>query len=106
MQKRRGIGAMRSGPAILAFGALAGCAHYEPKPLMPEHTLQALEARRLTDPELLGRIREKTGRAGAGISAAEPAAIHWDRAELLLAAMELNPGLAEARAQLEQATAS
>ncbi len=105
MQKTRWIGAMRGGPAILALGALAGCAHYEPKPLVPEHTLQVLEARRLTDPELLRHIREKTGQAGAGISAAGSSAIHWDRAELFLAAMELNPGLAEARAQLEQATA-
>lgn len=100
MQKTRWIGAMRSGAAVLAFGVLAGCAHYDPKPLVPQQTLQALESRRLTDPELLHHIQEKTGRAESG-----SAARHWDRAELFLAAMELNPGLAEARAQLEQATA-
>ena len=89
---------MRSG-ALLAFGAMAGCAHYVPKPLAPEQTLHTLESRRLSDPELLRLIREKTGRE-------EAAALHWDRAELLLAAMELNPSLSEARAQLDQATAS
>src|SRR5262245_22206011 len=89
--------------ALLAFGALAGCAHYEPKPLLPSQTVQTLESRRLTDPELLRQIREKTGRPA---DAGGPTPLRWDRAELLLAAIELNPGLAEARAQLEQASAS
>jgi outer membrane protein TolC len=101
MQKTRWTGAMHRGPAILAFGALAGCAHYTPKPLVPQQTLQALESRRLSDPALLRHIQEKTGRIESG-----SAALHWDRAELLLAAMDLNPGLAEARARLAQATAS
>jgi outer membrane protein TolC len=91
---------IRGGLSILALGALAACAHYEPKPLVPERTLQALEARRLTDPALISHIREKTGSAETQSDAA-----HWDRAELFLAALELNPGLAEARAQLEQVTA-
>ncbi len=72
-----------------------------PQPLVPEQTLHVLESRSLTDPELLRHIREKTGRA----EEATPPPVRWDRAELFIAAMELNPGLAEARAQLEQATA-
>jgi outer membrane protein TolC len=96
---------------MLAFGALAGCAHYAPKPLAPEQTLQSLESRRLTDAELLRHIREKTGGSASGADEAGSArsrsgSPRWNRAELLVAAMELNPGLAEARAQLEQATAS
>jgi outer membrane protein TolC len=91
---------MHGGLLILAFGALAACVHYEPKPLAPERTLEALEARRLTDPALISHIRERIGSAKA-----QSAAAHWDRAELFLAALELNPGLAEARAQLEQVTA-
>ncbi len=100
MQAMRWIGAMGSG-VVMACGALAGCAHYTPKPLAPEQTLQALESRRLTEPDLLRHIREKTGRP----ESEGAAALRWDRAELLLAAMELNPGLAEARAQLGQVTA-
>lgn len=109
---------MRGGPAMLALGALAGCAHYTPKPLVPEQTLRTLETRSLTDPELLRHIRERTrrdlvesaapeaGSSEGGSTANRSSPRRWDRAELLLAAMELNPGLAEARAQLEQTTAS
>ena len=87
---------------MLACCALAGCAHYAPKPLAPERTLQTLESRRLTDPELSRHIREKLARPESDASVA----LRWGRAELLLAAMDLNPGLAEARAQLEQTSAS
>lgn len=85
----------------LALGALTACAHYSPKPLAPERTLQALESRRLTDPDLLRHVREKTGRSESEAGATPG----WGRAELLVAAMDLNPTLAEARAQLEQAAA-
>jgi outer membrane protein TolC len=101
MQKTRWIGAMRGGVAILGLGALVGCAHYVAKPLQPEQTLQALESRRLTEPELLCHLRERTGRPES--EGAAP--LRWDRAQLLVAAMELNPGLAEARALLGQSTA-
>src|SRR4051812_34291654 len=86
MQTTRWVGAMGGG-LVAALGVLAGCAHYAPQPLAPEQTLRTLESRRLT-------------------AKAPDAAHRWDRAELLLAALELNPGLAEARAQLAQATAS
>jgi len=121
MQTTRWVGAM-GGALVAALGGLAGCAHYAPKPLAPEQTLRSLESRRLTDPELLRHIREKTGRstseatapgtggagggAGAAAGADAGAVLRWNRAELLLAALELNPGLAEARAQLGQTTAS
>ncbi|MEJ0036005.1 MAG: TolC family protein [Gammaproteobacteria bacterium] len=102
MQRTGCVGAMLGGPALLALGALTGCAHYEPKPLVPAQTLRAFESRRLTEPELLRHIREKTGRS----ESEAPAALRWGRAELLVAAMDLNPTLAEARARLEQVTAS
>ena len=102
MQKTRWASAMRTGPAIVAFGALAACAHYSPKPLMPEQTLQILQSHRLSDPELQRHVREKLGPRESDAAGA----VRWDRAALLLAAMGLNPGLSEARAQLEQATAS
>jgi outer membrane protein TolC len=82
---------------ILALDALTGCAHYSPKPLAPAQSLQDLQARHLTDPQLLQQIAAKLGRTDSTIGAK-----HFDRAELLVAALELNPGLAEARAQLEQ----
>jgi outer membrane protein TolC len=73
---------------------LVGCAHYEPKPFAPAETLRQLQSRRLTDEAVVARVQAAT---------ASP--ITWDRAQLLVAALELNPALAEARAQLEQAAA-
>jgi cobalt-zinc-cadmium efflux system outer membrane protein len=65
-----------------AMICIAGCAHYTPQPLQPEKSLRALEARRLdADKE-------------------------WGRAQLLVAALDLNPEVAEARAVLAQTTAS
>jgi outer membrane protein, heavy metal efflux system len=86
----------------VAAGALvAGCAHYTPKPLSPESTLRTFESRRLTDEAVLKSIRTRTGASG------EPAArpVEWDRGQLLLAALELNPTLSEARASLAQTRA-
>ena len=83
----------------LAF--LGGCAHYTPKPIAPENTLQQLQARRLTDPDVLNAVRN----ASPGTAPGEPLQ-SWDRAQLLLAALQLNHGLSQARAQLTQATAA
>ena len=102
MKKTRSVGTKPWRPVVLASIALAGCAHYVPKPLVPEQTLQSLQSRSLTDAELLNHIRERLGRSE---SDAQPA-LRWGRAELFIAAMDLNPSLAEARAQLEQASAS
>jgi outer membrane protein TolC len=84
-----------------ACALVAGCAHYTPKPLSPERSLQALESRRLTDEAVLNAVRARTG------ANAEPGAapMAWDRGELLVAALELNPTLSEARAALAQSRA-
>ena len=83
----------RLSPLVAPLLVIAGCAHYEPKPLIPEQTLRRLEERRLSDPDVLSRV-EKLG------------PVTWDRAQLLVAALEINPTLAEARAQLAQASAA
>jgi outer membrane protein TolC len=80
---------------------LAGCAHYEAKPLQPAETLEQLSERRLTDPRVIERVHTVVG---TPISA--ETGYRWNRAELLVAALELSPALGEARAQLEQSTAS
>ena len=72
-------------PAVLAHLFVlgcAGCAHYAPKPLAPERSLHELETRRL-----------------------DPSVTSWGRGELLVAALELNPALREARATLAQTQA-
>jgi outer membrane protein TolC len=80
--------------SLLAIALCAGCAHYTPKPLAPERSLAELEQRRLTDPAVLRVVHE---RAGASES--------WGRAQLLVAALELNPTVREARATLAQTQA-
>ena len=87
-------------PLLLGGGMLQGCVHHAPQPLRLERNLQELEARRLTDPIVLRQVRSKLG---TGRSAAADGG--WGRAELLVAALEFNPALGEARAKLQQAAA-
>src|SRR5690242_15916769 len=61
---------------------VAGCAHYMPKPLEPASSLRALETRRLDDAAAVDK--------------------QWGRRQLLVAALDLNPKVAEARAVLAQ----
>ncbi|MEJ1966865.1 MAG: TolC family protein [Gammaproteobacteria bacterium] len=84
--------------AIFGLVVACGCAHYEPKPLHPERSLQELQARRLTDPDVQAAIRAGTPASGSS------SPLTMNRAQLLLAALHLNPGLAQARAQLVQST--
>src|SRR5262249_20749507 len=86
-------------PALALMAA--GCAHYTAKPLYPAETLRQVQERRLTDTRVLERVHTVTGEQS---SAEQP--IRWGRAELLIAALELNPAVGEARARLAQATAS
>jgi outer membrane protein TolC len=79
---------------LLVIGSCGGCAHYAPKPLAPERSLAQLEQRRLTDPAVLNVVRERTGGSES-----------WGRAQLLVAALELNPAVREARATLAQTQA-
>ncbi|WP_177229192.1 TolC family protein [Dyella sp. OK004] len=81
--------------------ALAGCASYEPKPIDTAATHAQWQARRLDDPALAERMRTLLP---AGRETWPPPA--YGRSELLLAALMLNPDLAEARAHLAEADAA
>lgn len=83
------------------LAALAGCAHYQAKPIDPAGTAAQWKARRLDDPALAARLRpmlEQNGRSWPPAS--------YGRADLLVAALALNPDLAEARAHLAEADAA
>ncbi len=89
---------------VFFFGMafLAGCATYQPHPIDPAAIARQWQARRLDDPALAAQIAQALPSRDAG---------HWPpaqygRAELLAAALVLNPDLAEARAQMEQALAA
>ncbi len=94
---------VRLSPLALGF-LLAGCAHYEAKPLAPAQLLQQIEHRRLTDADVVARVRLATASTPEGV--ADTAPITWGRAQLLVAALQLSPSLAEARAQLAQVAAT
>ncbi|HET6804896.1 MAG TPA: TolC family protein [Frateuria sp.] len=81
---------------------LPGCASYRPAPVDPVATRAQWQARRLDDPALAARL-------GPWL----PARDHgqwppkrYGRAELVLAALALNPDVAEARARLVEASAA
>ncbi len=80
--------------ALAAAGSGAeGCVRYVARPIAPERTAAALEARRLSDPALTAFLR-----AGDSSRAAPPAA--WTLPSLTVAALYFNPDLAVARADL------
>src|SRR5690348_14620096 len=81
---------------------LGGCASYRPAPVDPAATRAQWQARRLDDPALASRLRPWLP---AGDHGQWPPA-RYGRAELLLAALALNPDLAEARAHLAEASAA
>jgi len=83
-----------------SFLHAAGCTHIEPQPLEPKRSLEMLEQRRLTDADVLARVQ-----AAFPDSERAPQAT-WDRGELLVAALHLNPALAEARSRITQAAAA
>ena len=79
----------------------AGCIHYAPRPLPPEHIVTTFSARRLEDPRLRAILDARLpARAG------EWPRRNWDRADLLLAMLYFNDAIAEGRAALELATAA
>ncbi len=78
--------------AVLCLLApLAGCVHYQAKPIEPSATLDDLDARRLSDPDL-ARTAEP-----AHLTATWPPD-RWDLQTLTVAALFYNPELAAARA--------
>lgn len=98
--RRRLRGAWRP----LLVGALmlaqAACATYSARPLDPAASRAQLEARSLTDPALGERLK-----ALLPADRSVPPAGGWGAAELLVAAAQFNPRLAEARARLAAAVA-
>jgi outer membrane protein TolC len=77
-------------PVIL----LAGCVHYTPQPLSPEHTESQLAARRLDDPGLKDFLQKNLGR-----NLDQWPLPQWNLDELTLAAFYFHPALEVARVQ-------
>ena len=94
---RRGRSLLLTLPGLL----LAACATYQPAPIDPVASAERFTARRLDTSEMQARIAELLPQAAT--QPWPPAA--WNRAELLAAALSLNPKLAVARAQVEAAVA-
>jgi cobalt-zinc-cadmium efflux system outer membrane protein len=76
---------------------LTACAEYQPKPLAPDQTAQALEARSLADPALRKFLDERLP--------GQAAERHWDLTALTLVAIYQHPDLAVARAKAASAAA-
>ncbi|MDB6085775.1 MAG: Outer rane efflux protein [Gammaproteobacteria bacterium] len=74
--------------------AIPGCAHYAPRPLAPEQTAVALEARTLADPGLRTFVERSSGH-----EVAEWPPVSWNLELLTLAAFYYSPELDVARAQ-------
>ena len=85
----------------LAGLLLGACATYQPAPLDPAASAERFSSRRLDTEELHAQVSRLL--PAAATSPWPPAA--WNRAELLAAALLLNPKLAVARAQVEAAVA-
>ncbi len=79
---------------------VAGCAHFQPKPLAPEKSAAQFEARRLDDPGLKAFLAENSGGKLPGWPLEK-----WDLNSLTLAAFYFHPDLAVARAQWRVAEA-
>ncbi len=89
MAVARGLYLM-AGTALL----VASCATYTPRPLVPQESASALEARTLDDPRLRQFI------SNANPAAAEAATGSWDLTALTLAALYYHPDIEVARAKL------
>jgi outer membrane protein TolC len=88
----------RSLPLAVLAVLLAGCAHYEPRPLSPEKTAIAFEARSLAAPELRDFLANNIGRDFAEWPPKE-----WDFEMLTWVAFHYHPSLDVARAQWDVA---
>lgn len=92
----------RARSLLPAFAALllAACASYQPAPLDPAASAERFGSRRLDAPEVRAHVVELLPQ-----TATEWPPSAWNRAELLAAALLLNPKLAVARAQVEATVA-
>jgi outer membrane protein TolC len=75
----------------------SGCAGYRSLELKPVETQHAFESRTLTDPRVLDRVNT--------LVPADRDSLRWSTAELLIAANEYNPALAETRMRLNETAA-
>jgi len=75
---------------------LAGCQHYQPAPMDVAQSAHEFAARRLDSAQVREFVEALAG---------TPVGAHWDRAQLLAAALAQNPRLAVARSQMKLAAA-
>jgi outer membrane protein TolC len=88
--------------ACTAAVLLGGCATYRPQPVDPAAMRAQWQSRRLDDPALAARLRPWLPARDHGQWPPQS----YGRAELLLAALALNPDVAEARGHLAEASAA
>ncbi|MEQ2008244.1 MAG: TolC family protein [Limisphaerales bacterium] len=89
---------------LLLVVGFTGCATYEPKPLAPEKTAAAFDARRLDAPELRLFLEQQLGRELKEWPLKHPEA--WSLEKLTLTAYFHNPELAVARARWQTTQAA
>ena len=77
---------MRCWPPILGIILLAGCAHFQPRPISPEKTAAQLESRRLDDPGLKKFLEQNLGHELKNWPET-----NWDLPELTLVAFYFHP---------------
>jgi outer membrane protein TolC len=91
----QGVSIVKSAAVFVAgLCFLAGCAHFEAKPLSPEQTAAQFEARTLDDPALKQFLEQNLKRDFADWPLRE-----WDSGTLTLVALYYHPSLDVARAQ-------
>ena len=87
-------------PAIIALALLAGCARFQPQPLVPAETVARLESRSLDNPDLKAFLEKNLKRELNTWPAAK-----WDFEMLTLVAFYYHPSLDVARAVWAEAQA-
>ena len=98
---RRAIRVLCAG---LSLALLTSCVTYEPKPLVPEKSAAAFDARRMDSPELRKFIEQQLGHE---LKVWPPTGTNgWNRELLTLAAYFYHPSLDVARAQWQAAQAA
>jgi outer membrane protein TolC len=85
---------MKYWPHVFGIILLAGCAHFQPQPILPEKTAAQLESRRLDDTGLKKFLEQNLGRELKNWPET-----NWDLPELTLVAFYFHPGLEVARDQ-------
>ena len=94
----RSIELCRSAAAVTVLATMAACVSYREQPIDPRVTAAQLQARNLDE----SAVQEDISKLIPGRESNDS---RWGMAELLIAAMRINPRLAEARAQLRAVSA-